>query len=255
MKAGLPTVSVITITYNNASGLAKTLASIAAQDYPKLEQIVVDGGSKDNTLAVMTEYAHLIKRSVSEPDKGIYDAMNKGMAMASGEFLWFLNAGDVAHSPTVLTQIFTLPIAKTPTDEWYDVYYGEAINVNESYEPSGTPRRKALPAKLTHRSMSYGMVVCHQSMIVRRRIAPLYDLQYKYSGDVDWAIRLLRRTESVCNTGLVIADFLEGGVSTARRKASLLERFAILRKHFGLPLTVWRHAGFVWDTARKGRVG
>src|SRR5690554_7988121 len=94
--ANLPKVTIITVTYNAEATLERTLQSVAALDYAPLEYLLIDGGSSDGTLALLQAYEAVIDHWVSEPDEGLYDAMNKGMALASGDYLWFLNAGDEA---------------------------------------------------------------------------------------------------------------------------------------------------------------
>ena len=109
-------------------------------------------------------------------------------------------------------------------------------------------RKKRLPkGGLTWRSLERGMVVCHQSFIVRRSIAPLYDTErYRLAADIDWVIECLKRAERIVDTGLILSCFTTGGVSTRRRRASLRERWRIMRHHYGLWRTGVAHVGFVW---------
>src|SRR4051812_15125406 len=97
-----PVVSVITIVYNGGALLEGTIQSVLKQDPTHLEYIIIDGGSKDNTLDVIKKYTDQIDFWVSEPDKGIYDAMNKGLNAATGDYVWFMNAGDHIHGKDVL---------------------------------------------------------------------------------------------------------------------------------------------------------
>lgn len=239
-------VSVITVVWNAAGDLERTLANLSALDRSaaELEVVVIDGGSTDGTAAVMERYGDLISYGVSEPDGGLYDAMNKGIRAATGDYLWFVNAGDTVFAPDVLTRIFGdgAPLA--------DVYYGETLVVSPSGEVLGL-RKKRLPKRgLTWRSLRRGMVVCHQSFIVRREIAPLYDTErYRLAADIDWVIECLKRARSVADTGLILSCFTTGGVSTRRRRASLRERWEIMVRHYGLLRTLWAHAGFVWGMA------
>lgn len=236
-------VSVITVVWNAAAELERTLANLAALDRSaaELEIVVIDGGSTDGTTAVMERYGELISYGVSEPDGGLYDAMNKGIRAATGDYLWFVNAGDTVFEANVLTHIFGdgAPLA--------DVYYGETLVVTPEGEALGLRRKRLPKGGLTWRSLERGMVVCHQSFIVRRQIAPLYDTErYGLAADIDWVIECLKRAFSVADTGLILSCFTTGGVSTRRRRASWRERWNIMVRHYGLLRTLWAHAGFAW---------
>ncbi len=241
-------VSVITVVWNAAAELERTLANLAALDRSaaELEVLVIDGASTDSTPQVMQRYAELISYGVSEPDGGLYDAMNKGIRVATGDYLWFVNAGDTVFRTDVLTRIFGAdsPVASGGPA---DIYYGETLVVSPEGEVLGL-RKKRLPKRgLTWRSLERGMVVCHQSFIVRRSIAPQYDTErYRLAADIDWVIECLKRAERIVDTGLILSCFTTGGVSTRRRRASLRERWRIMRHHYGLWRTGVAHVGFVW---------
>lgn len=245
-------VSVITVVWNAAAELERTLSNLAALDRSaaELEVVVIDGASTDGTPEVMERYRDLISYGVSEPDGGLYDAMNKGIRAATGDYLWFVNAGDTVYDAEVLTKIFG-PDSPLAADGPADIYYGETVVVAPEGEILGL-RKKRLPERgLTWRSLERGMVVCHQSFIVRRSVAPLYDTQrYTLAADIDWVIECLKRASSVKDTGLILSCFTTGGVSTRRRRASLRERWDIMRRHYGLPRTLLSHAGFAWGMLR-----
>ncbi|MGD1842492.1 MAG: glycosyltransferase family 2 protein [Thermonemataceae bacterium] len=210
----LPTISIITVTYNAEAYLEATLLSVIAQNYAHKEYIIIDGRSKDQTVNIIQKYAHHINYWVSEPDKGLYDAMNKGMAIAKGAYILFMNAGDTLYDPDTLRDIFL-------KNEQADIYYGEAEMLDaKSRQALGlrsevTPHK--LPSGLRWQHMQCGMVVCHQSFIVRKAIAPSYDLNYSYSADVDWVITCLKRSKKTIYTKQIIATFLQGGLSTQKR--------------------------------------
>lgn len=237
-------VSVITVVWNAAAELEKTLSNLAALECTaaSLEVIVIDGASRDDTPQVLKRYADLISYGISEPDRGLYDAMNKGIRAATGDYLWFINAGDTVFAHDVLTRIFSAPCSAA------DIYYGETLVVSPSGEPLGL-RKKALPhGTLTWRSLQRGMVVCHQSFIVRRSIAPLYKTdRYRLAADIDWVIECLKRASTIEDTGLVLSCFTTGGISTRRRRASLRERWHIMCRHYGFSRTLWAHVVFVSD--------
>lgn len=240
-------VSVITVVWNGAADLEKTLSNLTALDESAaaLELVVIDGGSTDGTQEVMERFRDRIAYGVSEPDKGLYDAMNKGIRAATGDYLWFVNAGDTVYEQDALTRIFggSLPTAA-------DVYYGETLMLDAAGQPIGL-RKKSLPrGGLTWRSLERGMVVCHQSFIVRREIAPLYDTErYRLAADIDWVIVCLQRASSVVDTGFILSCFAPGGVSTRRRRASWRERWTIMQRRYGLWRTVRAHMGFVWSAS------
>lgn len=247
-----PLVSIITITYNAERFLEKTILSIVAQTYPHIEYIIIDGKSKDGTLDIIKRYEQHISYWISEPDKGIYDAMNKGLEAAKGDYVWFMNAGDEIFAPNTLANIMNLPPA--------DVYYGETEFRDLAGKYMGlrsevTPLK--LPAKLTWRSLQMGLMVCHQAIIVRKSMAPLYDLAHHYSADTDWVIRVLKQTNNITNVKNNVAIYLQGGFSRRNLKKSLLDRFAIMRKHYGFLPTLWNHVRIlfrsVWFLLRKRR--
>ena len=181
MEKQKPVVSIITVVYNAARLLEKTMESVRTQkeNYPYIEYIIVDGASKDGTLALIEANRDIVDRFVSEPDKGIYDAMNKGLKMATGAFVWFLNAGDYIYSDAFLLEVFhegldweseemdaanqTAMNAAEGEDGWADIYYGQTQLVDDNWQPAGMRRLRA-PEVLTPKSFRWGMLVCHQSI-------------------------------------------------------------------------------------------
>ncbi len=243
-----PTISFITVVRNNAEGLRTTLENLSTLPYDQKELVVIDGESTDGSLDVITEYADHISYFISERDSGIYDAMNKGIRASSGKFLWFVNAGDRVRGIDELKALFA-------TDSpLCDIFYGDTLIVNEQGEELGL-RRKPLPAKLSVNSLKNGMVICHQSFIVRRSIAPLYDTTYRFSADYGWMIECVRRAKSSVNVGVVLSEFELGGATTKHHKASLKERYRIMKANFGLLTTIAYHIKFVFNAifSRKYR--
>lgn len=242
-----PKFSIITITYNAASVIGPTLQSVMAQTYRNFEYLLIDGGSKDDTVAKAKasgiEFAHI----VSEPDNGLYDAMNKGIALATGDYLCFLNAGDAFHSPDSLQTIVN---AIEGEDELPHVLYGETAEVDEARNFVRMRRLKA-PEKLTWRSFKDGMLVCHQAFYARRDIVPMYDLKYRFSADVDWCIKVMKRSSKLVKVDAVVVDYLQNGLSLKHHRASLIERFRIMSRHYGLLPTVARHLWFVMRAVIK----
>ena len=226
----IPDVSVITIVYNGGALLESTIQSVLALEGKQLEYIVIDGGSKDNTLDIIKCYEDRIDYWLSEPDSGIYDAMNKGLEAATGRYVWFMNAGDHVHSKNVFEKMFAIhPDA--------DVYYGEANFVNEKRELIGTRSKvstRKVPETLTWHDMIYGMAVCHQSFIARRYLVTAYDVKYRCSADINWVIEVLKKSKIIINTRMVLSDYLVGGFSMKQQKLAWKERWQIYNKHYGL---------------------
>ncbi|MDR0953761.1 MAG: glycosyltransferase [Rikenellaceae bacterium] len=237
-----PKVSIITVTYNAAEALRVTLDNILRSNLPELEVLVIDGASTDHTASVVQAFGDRV-RFVSEPDSGIYEAMNKGLRGATGEYVWFINAGDLIHQPESITRIFdTAP-------ELADIYYGETLIRSEQGQELGL-RKKKLPEAKTWTNFRRGMVVCHQSILVRRTIAPQYDLKYRYAADIEWVLLALQRAQTIVNTHTILSEFVTGGTSTVHRKACLHERYAIMKHHFGTLPTTWAHLRFLFDALK-----
>lgn len=234
-----PKISIITVVYNAKNDLAVTLEAISRLRYDNKEVIIIDGGSNDGTLDVICKFAPFITYWKSEPDNGLYDAMNKGMKVATGDYLWFVNAGDMPYNEDVLDEVLQ------PTEHYPDIYYGEAMIIAKSGEELGL-RRKKMPEKLTENSFKQGMVVCHQAFIVRKEIAPMYNTDLKYVADIEWVIKCIDNAKKIQNTHSVICKFQEGGISTANKKESLKERWKVMKNRYGLAVTLISHIGFAF---------
>lgn len=235
-----PKFSIITVTYNAGSVLEDTIQSVITQTYKNVEYIIVDGGSKDHTLDIIHKYRKHIHTLVSEPDKGLYDAMNKGISLATGDYLCFLNAGDALHEDDTLFQmVHTLTGHELP-----DVIYGETAIVDEEGHFLRM-RRLSAPEELTWKSFKHGMLVCHQAFFARRDQVEPYDLAYRFSADFDWCIRVMKKSRVLHNTHLVLIDYLNEGMTTRNHKASLRERFHIMCHHYGTLSTLARHCWFL----------
>jgi glycosyltransferase involved in cell wall biosynthesis len=228
-----PTLSVITVVYNNVADIGRTLLSVLNQTYPAIEYIVIDGGSTDGTLDIINTYKSRIAKLLSEPDKGIYDAMNKGLALATGDYVIFMNSGDEFYAADTVEKVFA-------TADVADIYYGETEMVNARRESLGQRRHK-VPAKFTWRSFKYGMSVSHQAIYIRRTLTEPYDPAYQLSADIDWIIRAAKKAKKIVKVDSYVAKYLVGGMSKAKHRQSLEERFAIMKKHYGLLPTIFNH--------------
>ncbi|MBR6031571.1 MAG: glycosyltransferase [Bacteroidaceae bacterium] len=250
-----PLFTIATVTYNAEATLGRTLQSVAAQDYVRIEHLIIDGCSTDHTLSLVQRYVeenqarHNI-RLICEPDSGLYDAMNKALLSASGDYIVFLNAGDRLHDIDTISAIAGQTGWVKGEHRHPAILYGDTHLVDGD---GNFLRRRRLtpPEKLTPRTFLDGMRVCHQSFYVRTDIAKqeLYDLRYRYSADFDWCIRIIRRATRrrirIVNTGLVLTDYLNEGLTTRNHRASLWERFRIMAHYYGWPATVVRHFWFI----------
>lgn len=223
-------ISIITINYNDAEGLRKTLASVASQTYTDIEHIIVDGASTDGSVDVIREYETINLSStnpirivwVSEKDKGIYDAMNKGVAKASGEYLLFLNGGDALSSPTAIEDV---SLYLNDTD----------FVIGRSYFSKDGKRCGASPL-LSERDMSmyymYLHGINHQSAFIRRNllINTPYDTRVKINADWLFFVQtIVMRSATVKFVDLFFSDFDLTGVSS-NNEAVLKEREEVLKK-------------------------
>lgn len=240
-----PRISIITICYNAASTITRTLRSVSAQTYPNIQYLIIDGASKDNTLELVRELAPEAE-IYSERDKGIYDAMNKGLDRATGDYVWYVNAGDALVSPTTVEDLVR---ATCTGDSLPDVLYGDTRLIDAEGHDLGL-RRLRPPHQLDWRSFRSGMLVCHQAFVAKRTISPHYDLSYRFSADVDWCIRVLKEAKTTAFYPEPIALYLNEGTTTANHRASLIERFHVMRHHYGLVTTVLQHLRFLVDRKR-----
>ena len=249
-------VTYVTITYNAAPVLQRTLDSVLRQDYPDIVHLIIDGASTDDTLAMVNDY---IKRSnaaqnghrihvTSEPDKGIYDAMNKGLRSLDGDYVCFLNAGDFLPAPDTVSRIVGHIGDRLPA-----VLYGDT-DIVDGEGRFLHHRRLSPPEHLTWKSFRQGMLVCHQAFYARTdfAIATPYDLQYRYSADVDWCIRVMKAAAKekvpLQNLHMVVANYTEEGQTTLHHRESLWERYHVMERHYGCIQTLLLHG---WFTLRS----
>lgn len=228
-----PVLSVITIVYNNVRDIERTMLSVLNQSYPYIEYLVIDGASTDGTKEVVERYRDKLACYLSEPDKGIYDAMNKGLALATGDYVLFMNSGDELYDKETVAAVFA-----SAADA--DIYYGETEMYNDQWESLGQRRHKA-PERFSWKSFKYGMSVSHQAIYIKRAIAAPYDLQYKYSADIDWIIKAAKKADKIVNTRRYVAKYLVGGISKKKHQDSLKERFHIFSKYYGFIPNLLNH--------------
>jgi glycosyltransferase involved in cell wall biosynthesis len=228
-----PKLTVITIVYNNVRDIERTMLSVLGQTYTNIEYIVIDGLSNDGTLQVIDKYRDRISKLISEKDKGIYDAMNKGLAIATGDYVIFMNSGDEFYDAGTVAAVFA-----SANDA--DIYYGETEMINDSGQSLGQRRHKA-PANFNWRGFKYGMSISHQAIYVKRSLAEPYDSRYQLSADIDWIIRAAKKAKTIVNVNRYVAKYLVGGMSKTKHRQSLKERFDIMKRYYGLIPTVLNH--------------
>lgn len=249
------TFTVVTITYNAQQVVERTLNSVLKQSYSQVEHLIIDGASSDNTLSLVHAYqvksieketGHQI-RITSEPDDGLYYAMNKGILQATGDYIVFLNAGDCFPNEDTLE---TIAASVGEQELLPGVLYGETDIVDDQGHFI-RHRRLVPPKRLTWRSFCKGMLVCHQAFYARTDLAKkhLYNTQYRYSADVDWCIRVMKESKReglpLRNVQAVVVNYLDGGMSIKYHRASLKERFRVMCANYGLILTLFMHGYFV----------
>lgn len=257
-------ITYVTITFNAASVLQRTLDSVLQQDYPDIVHLIIDGASTDDTLKLVDDY---IERSnaaenghriqvMSEPDEGIYDAMNKGLRSLDGDYVCFLNAGDFLPAPDTVSKIVAHISLVVGDGNMPAVAYGDT-DIVDGEGRFLHHRRLAPPEHLTWKSFRQGMLVCHQAFYARTDFAidNPYDLRYHYSADVDWCIRVMKSAEQehvpLLNLNMLVANYLEEGATTRHHRASLLERFRVMRSYYGLLTTLAMHVWFVFRLVTK----
>ena len=232
-----PFFSIVTVVYNSEKLIQETIDSIANQSDHDYEYIVIDGNSTDATLNIIRANADKIDYWQSETDKGLYDAMNKALNIAKGKYIVFINSGDRLNNSQVLANIKSRNIDA-------DVYFGETNLIDHLGNILGTRSElstRKLPAKLTWKSFQKGMLVSHQSILVRTSLAPKFNTQYRCSADIDWVIAILKKSKIIVNANLTISQYLVGGYSLQNSKLAWKERFQIYLKHYGWLRTIISH--------------
>lgn len=222
------------------------MRSVKEQTCHLYEYLLIDGDSQDDTVAIASKSGIENMTILSEKDKGLYDAMNKGLGMAKGDYVIFLNAGDAFHSPTTLETI-----ADAVMDNDYPgIVYGQTQIVDSSRRRIGD-RHLTAPEVLTLDSFKEGMVVCHQAFIVLRKLVDNYDTRYRFSADYEWCIRCLQRSHRNFYIDDILIDYLSEGLTTANHKKSLWERFKIMCRYYGTFPTIVRHVSFLIRNIRR----
>ncbi len=218
--------------------------------FDQIEYIVLDGKSTDKTICIIEQNIDQISFFKSEKDTGVYDAMNKGLKIASGEFILFLNAGDELASKDIIQNIIN------SADEELDLIYGETNIIDQTRSILGTRTEltsRKLPQHLQKNDFLNGQVVSHQSFIARRNISPEYNLNYRCSADTDWMIQIISKARQSININQPISNYLVGGISDRQLGQCWKERFFILLKYFSPFSVLIAHIGFAFRFIKIGR--
>ena len=206
-----PLITIITITYNAELTIENTILSIINQTYSNIEYIIIDGGSTDGTIDIIKKYENKISKWISEPDKGIYDAMNKGIKMATGEWINFMNAGDTFYHTNTIDMVFSNNVSN------YDVVYGGVNMKYENFDKTVWPKHKI--------SRNHPMPFNHQSVFVRTTLYKmnLFDTTYRYAADYNFFCKIYKiaRYKEIDQ---IIANYSVDGVSSTNGIAVNKER-------------------------------
>jgi glycosyltransferase involved in cell wall biosynthesis len=217
-------LSIITINLNNCDGLKKTLKSVFIQEYHDYELIIIDGGSTDGSVEVIKEYKNKIHYWVSEPDNGVYHAMNKGIEKAQGEYLFFLNSGDTLYSENTLSKI----LDTSPQEQ---ILYGDTYIISANNKKM----IKKYPSELTL-NFFYNSALCHQASFLKRNLfndIGLYSEEYKLASDWLFTIEaIILRNVSYRHLDIVVSNYDLSGISFVQKEQLTMERESVLQAIF-----------------------
>jgi glycosyltransferase involved in cell wall biosynthesis len=205
-------VSIITVCFNSKGTIEDTFKSVASQDYKNIEYIVIDGGSSDGTLEILDKYSSIISQHMSEPDKGIYDAMNKGLAMATGDIIGFINSDDMLDSACCISEI-----VKSFESTKASIVYGDKIYV----DPKDTNKlqRYWKAGQFDINSYKWGWMTPHLSTYIKKSVYEElgdYDINFKIASDYELMLRfIVKNGITPVYLPIVIAKMRSGGVSNS----------------------------------------
>lgn len=209
-------ISIITINYNNKEGLRKTIESVINQTFRDFEYIVIDGGSTDGSTEILKEYDEHITYWVSEPDKGVYNAMNKGILRATGELLNFLNSGDIYYTTDTLYSISNY-------DEDYDILVGRDYHYNEEKKKGFA---SILPTRLSMVTF-FIETLPHQSAFFKRHLFTSQQYDETFRVCADWAFYINKIAKEGCNVHFIqqiVCQREQGGISNTAMQVVAKER-------------------------------
>lgn len=219
-------VTVITVCFNAEQTIGDTLASIAEQNWGDVESLVIDGASTDNTRRIVEQYVGRRTAMRSEPDHGVYDAMNKGVAAASGDVIGFLNADDVYAGPAVLSRVMTIM-----EDEGLDALLGDV----EFFKPENPARtvRRYRSARFTPGRIAWGWMPAHPALFLRRHVYDRFGLfrtDYRIAGDFEYCARIFHdKRLAYRSLPETLVRMRVGGLSTGGWRSTVLLNREVLR--------------------------
>lgn len=224
-----PLITVVTVVYNGVGSIEETIINIIQQTYSNLEYIIIDGGSTDGTLAVIEKYRDRTSVIKSEPDRGLYDAMNKALEIASGDFLIFMNSGDTFTTSSVLSSF----VGKiTDRDA---VYYGNAYFID---------KEKNSKTNYSFLANKFSIVfhnICHQTVFYPKSVyqSERYDMIYRLFADWEYNIRLMGKSVKFYHLNEYVACFELGGLSSRQDEKFLKDRGKIVRNYLGIIVYIY----------------
>lgn len=220
-------ISIVTVCFNSEISIRGTIESVLAQNYKNIEYIIVDGDSNDGTLGIIREYESSISTVISEPDKGIYDAMNKGIQSATGDVIGILNSDDFYASPNVISEVVNQFKSKPDSN----MVFGDVVFV----EPSNTEKivRYYDSRKFKSWKLRFGWMPPHTASFIKRSAyvqVGTYSLEYKIAADYEFFVRMLMVYKLSCSrVDNVLVKMRTGGISTSGFKSSLLLNTEIVK--------------------------
>jgi len=254
-----PLITVVTVVYNAVREIEETMRSVLNQTYPALEYIVIDGASKDGTTDIIKKYSDRLTKWVSEPDKGIYDAMNKAIDMATGEWILFMNAGDYFYSDNAVAYIFTPEADYTG----YDVVYGDAEFRLKTF---------SYVIEALESAPDRFMPFSHQAAFTRTGLARKYkfDIAYKIAADTEFFLKLTRAGSIFKHISVIVCSYdAHQGMSVHNEVRRSKELVDMQIKHGAKPSAYYRKfirdaylkqfirritPGFIWVRIRENKL-
>lgn len=226
MKDNFPKITVVTITYNAEKFLEDTILSVINQDYPNIEYIIIDGDSKDSTIDIIKKYEKHISCWISEPDNGIYDAMNKGIDKATGEWINFMNAGDSFVDNTIISKIFNT------NKNQYDLIYGDHIYIKQN----SSEYIKAYGISQVYNTMPFS----HQSLFTKTKVAKelKFNTYLNIVSDYEFIVRAHKKNYSFFYTNFAVANYIANGISEQNLFFTHLEQTYVISKYLNNPIDV-----------------
>ena len=218
-------VSVITACLNSERDIEQTIRSVIDQTYPNIEYVIIDGGSTDKTVDIIKKYEDHIAKWISEPDRGVYDAMNKGIIHSTGDILYFLNSGDHLYSNNVIKNVVN------------NFLNGSIVGVYGNVEVISKHKKSVRGCKVTYNNLLYRRV-CHQALFVRRSLFDefgRFSTELKFSADHEFVVKSIKRyPDGFLYVDEVIATYKDGGMSCKMMERTKIDDLKILSSNYDI---------------------